>query len=186
MSQILNIPNMLTSFRILLIPVFVIGLAKENYGVALASFSVAAITDALDGFAARYWNQKTILGTILDPIADKLLLATAFIAIAILGWIPLWLMGIVLCRDAVIGLGIGYFSAKHISVHLSPSLISKFTTAFQLLTVFFALSVKIWNLSWSQMWLWVIVAILTFLSGAHYIYIGTSYLSNKNSTPTKA
>ena len=173
-QQIFNIPNTLTSFRILLIPVFVMSLAKGNYGLALIFFSAAAITDLLDGFAARYWNQKTLLGTILDPIADKLLVATAFITMTILGWLPLWLMGIILLRDVVIGLGMGYLYIKQISVHLSPSLISKFTTTFQLLTVVFALTAKVWSLPWPQAWIWMITAVLTLLSGMHYVYVGVA------------
>ena len=177
MSKTFNIPNTLTLFRILLIPVFVVSLAKGNYNMALATFSIAALTDALDGFSARHFNQQTLVGTILDPLADKLLVATAFIALGLLKLIPLWLLAIVITRDVIIAIGMLLFTMKHITIELKPSLVSKFTTTFQLLTIVFALAALVWHLSWPQQWVWVITGVLTVISGTHYIYIGMTYLN---------
>lgn len=179
MSRAFNVPNTLTLFRILLIPVFAVSLAKGDYKLALTSFTLAAVTDALDGFTARRFNQQTLVGTVLDPLADKLLVATAFVALGVLKLIPLWLLAIVITRDVIIAIGMGLFAMKHISVELKPSLVSKCTTTFQLLTIVFALAALVWHLSWPQKWVWVITGLFTIVSGAHYIYISMSYLNDE-------
>ena len=80
----LNIPNILTLIRILLTPLFIILLLKNSFTTALFIFAVAGITDALDGFIGRYFNQRTELGAHLDPLADKLLLLSSYISLAVL------------------------------------------------------------------------------------------------------
>ncbi|MBT8352055.1 MAG: CDP-alcohol phosphatidyltransferase family protein, partial [Deltaproteobacteria bacterium] len=87
----MNIPNILTLLRILLTPLFVIFLLKHLYSFALIVFTLAGISDGLDGFIARYLNQRTTLGAYLDPIADKLLVTAAYVSLAILNIIPPWL-----------------------------------------------------------------------------------------------
>ncbi|MCA1613684.1 MAG: CDP-alcohol phosphatidyltransferase family protein, partial [Acidobacteria bacterium] len=78
-SRIVTVPNVLTVIRMILIPIFVICLYYQRFGWGLAIFVWAGITDGLDGMLARRFDQKSQLGTILDPIADKLLLVTSFI-----------------------------------------------------------------------------------------------------------
>jgi cardiolipin synthase (CMP-forming) len=87
-SNILTIPNLLTFLRMALIPVFAILLFYGRFGWALFVFFIAGISDGIDGFVARRFNQQTELGTILDPIADKLLMTTAFIILALPGVFP--------------------------------------------------------------------------------------------------
>ena len=82
-NSAINIPNILTIIRILLIPLFIIFLLKNMFHLALLVFTIAAISDALDGLIARYLDQRTLLGAYLDPLADKLLLSSAFIILAI-------------------------------------------------------------------------------------------------------
>ncbi|MEA1899712.1 MAG: CDP-alcohol phosphatidyltransferase family protein, partial [Thermodesulfobacteriota bacterium] len=98
----INIPNILTVIRILLTPLFVIFLLRNLFSFALLVFTIAAISDALDGLFARYFNQHTALGAYLDPIADKLLLTSAFVSLAILKIVPGWLTVIVISRDILI------------------------------------------------------------------------------------
>ncbi|MCD4787542.1 MAG: CDP-alcohol phosphatidyltransferase family protein, partial [Desulfobacterales bacterium] len=135
----INIPNILTVIRILLTPLFVIFLLKNLFSFALLVFTIAAISDALDGLFARYFNQHTALGAYLDPIADKLLLTSAFVSLAILKIVPGWLTVIVISRDILILLGVVIFAMTNIDFEVKPSIASKCTTVAQLSTVFLAL-----------------------------------------------
>ena len=87
-SRIVTVPNLLTVFRMVLIPVFVSLLFYQRFVLALAVFILAGVTDGLDGLLARRFNQKSQLGTILDPIADKLMLVTAFVVLSMRAVFP--------------------------------------------------------------------------------------------------
>ena len=100
-----SIPNILTVLRILLIPLLVIFLIKGLMDHALMVFAVAGVSDGLDGFIARYFNQRTELGAYLDPIADKLLLMSAYVTMAAMALIPAWVAVIVISRDVIIVTG---------------------------------------------------------------------------------
>ena len=120
----INIPNILTLIRILLTPLFVIFLLKNLYSSALIVFTIAGISDGLDGFIARYFNQRTTLGAYLDPIADKILLTAAYASLAILNIIPPWLTVIVISRDVLIAIGMFIFTMTNIRVEIKPSIVS--------------------------------------------------------------
>ena len=175
----INIPNILTVIRILLTPLFVIFLLKDLFHFALLVFTIAAISDGLDGLLARYFNQYSVLGAYLDPIADKLLLASAFVSLAVLKIIPPWLAVIVLSRDILIITGIAVFSLTDIPIEINPSLVSKWTTVAQFLTILLTLldpdipgiQITKWSLFW-------ITAGLTIASGLHYVYFGLNVLQN--------
>ncbi len=104
----MNLPLFLTSFRFLLAPLLAVLVLAERPGTdlwALAVLWVAAGTDLLDGFLARRQGQTSVLGTLLDPIADKLLTSAAFVALMTLEWVPVWMVAIILGREyAVSGL----------------------------------------------------------------------------------
>lgn len=101
----LNIPNTLTITRIILIPVFVTAIVYKRYNYAFYLFLAAAVTDIFDGLFARLKNQKTSLGTFLDPLADKFLIVTAIIILSTYGWIPKWLAISVISRDTIVVIG---------------------------------------------------------------------------------
>src|SRR5512135_2817567 len=103
--HVLNVPNSLTMLRIVIIPIFVTAMIYSRYRYALYLFIAAGLTDLLDGLLARLTNQKTPLGTFLDPLADKFLLVTSFILFAIYGWIPKWLAIAVISRDLIVVIG---------------------------------------------------------------------------------
>ena len=176
----MNIPNTLTIVRILSIPAFVICLLYDRHVIALLIFIGAGITDGLDGLIARVYRQKTTIGTYLDPIADKLLLTTAFIVLAILGSIPSWLTVIVIARDVIIALGVLILFLTAHRVEIRPVMIGKMSTFFQIVIIAWALlapySVFFKSLLPYLIWL---TAALTGLSGLQYIYIGTKYLNEK-------
>ncbi|MBW1724385.1 MAG: CDP-alcohol phosphatidyltransferase family protein [Deltaproteobacteria bacterium] len=183
----INIPNILTVSRILLTPLFVIYLVKGMFQFALLVFTIAAISDGLDGLLARYFNQHSALGAYLDPIADKLLLASAFVSLAVLKIIPAWLTIIVLSRDILIVTGIAVFTLMRIPFEIKPSLVSKWTTVFQSLTIFLILLDPkisgIYIFKSSMIW---ITAGLTTTSGFHYVYFALNALqstSGKNQKP---
>ncbi len=177
--MVIGLPNIITVIRIILTPLFVILLLKDMQGYALLIFTLAGISDGLDGFLARYTNQQTTLGAHLDPLADKLLLTSAYICLAVMRLIPGWLAVLVITRDVIILIGIAVFSMTGISVSIKPSLISKCTTVFQLSTIFFSLLqprfTQAFALGWALIW---ITAALTILSGLHYIYLGLANMQN--------
>ena len=177
----INIPNILTVMRILLTPLFVIFLLRDMFPFALLVFSIAAISDALDGLLARYFNQYSVLGAYLDPLADKLLLTSAFVSLAVLKIIPPWLTVIVLSRDILIVIGIAIFAIMDIPIEINPSLVSKFTTVAQLSTILLTLLNPTIQgahiIKWSLFW---ITAGLTISSGLHYLYFGLNLLQNSS------
>ncbi len=175
----INIPNILTIFRILLTPLFVIFLIRDMFSFALLVFSIAAVSDALDGLLARVFNQYSVLGAYLDPIADKLLLVSAFVSLAVLKIIPPWLTVIVISRDIMIVTGISIFAMTDIPIEMKPSLVSKCTTVAQLFTIILILlDPQIPGAHIIKLLLFWITAGLTITSGLHYIYFGLNVLQN--------
>jgi len=176
----INLPNILTLLRILLTPVFVILLLKQMYLPCLAVFTTAAITDGLDGFLARTLNQRTTLGAYLDAIADKLLLTTAYVCLAVLQMIPAWLAVVVISRDVVIVLGVLIIAITGTELEIKPIVVSKLTTVTQLFLVCLVLlhrGVPETGAAVLPSVFWL-TAVLTTLSGLHYIYIGMGILQH--------
>ena len=172
-----NIPNILTVMRLLLTPLFVIFLLKHLYASALMVFIIACISDSLDGVLARFLNQKTAFGAYLDPMADKVLLITAFVSLAILKMIPGWLAVIVISRDVLITIGISIFTISNIKYQVKPSVVSKCTTVLQSLTITAALINLVFSVSsLILVSLYWVTAIFTVISGTHYLYIGLNLL----------
>jgi cardiolipin synthase len=171
----MNIPNFLTLLRILLVPVVVIFLMQGAFLKALIVLVISGLTDALDGFLARILNQQTVLGSYLDPIADKALLAGCFVTMSIKSIIPGWFTVIVISRDLIILIGIAILSIMSIPYEIRPSFIGKITTTLQLLMIFFSLVFRILPGSIDYMWLMVllwITILFTVLSGLNYMFRG--------------
>ena len=169
----MNLPNFITIIRILLIPVFIDLLIYGFHEWAFAVFLTAALTDSLDGLIARQTNQRTRLGAYLDPMADKLLLSAAFLALAVLKFIPVWSAVIMVSRDMILVLGALILHLAEIRRDFRPTFLGKSTTAAQLCYITAALFVIALNGSAEVLLplLWITTA-LTILSGLHYIYIG--------------
>lgn len=171
--HILSVPNQLTFLRMGFLPFFIIAIRYSRYDWALALFLAAALSDALDGLLARQLNQKTRLGTFLDPIADKLLLSSAYFMLAFKGKIAWWLAILVLGRDvliliagAVILLVVGYRT-------FPPSIYGKLNTAFQILLVLVVLLAAVVEtpaMRFGRHVLVDLVAALTVFSGFHYSF----------------
>jgi len=173
----INVPNTVTLLRILLTPLFAICLIKHLFSLALLVFAIAAVSDGLDGLIARLFRQKTTLGAYLDPAADKLLLATAFVTLAIQELIPSWLAVIVITRDVLIVFGIALFIITRREFQPEPSILSKTTTVAQLASVLAVLvgyqAPRIAQVQGPLFWL---AAGITIVSGFQYIYRGLDIL----------
>jgi len=176
----MNLPNLLTLTRILMIPFFVIFIINKRFEWALVTFVIAGITDGIDGLLARITHQRTELGAYLDPIADKLLLFAAFITLAIIEIIPSWLVVIIITRDVIILVGFLVMILTSYHPKINPSLLSKITTTFQIITIVLVLMAGYYP-AFKQLSFVAIygTAVITILSGSHYIYIGTRILNEK-------
>lgn len=176
----MNLPNTLTLTRVLMIPLFVILIINKHLGWALITFIIAGVTDGIDGLIARITHQRTELGAYLDPIADKLLLFSAFITLAIVEIIPSWLVVIVITRDVIILVGFLVMLLTGYHPKINPSLLSKMTTAFQIITIVLVLFDGYYP-AFKHLSVIAVygTAVLTVLSGSHYIYIGTRILNEK-------
>lgn len=136
----MTIPNFITVLRFLLVPVVVYALLVGRWDMAFAGFLVAGVSDAVDGFIARQFNQRSELGAYMDPIADKLLLVSVFIVLGYLGQFPLWLVILAVSRDALIVLGVLLATVMGNPVAMRPFLVSKANTAVQILLAALILS----------------------------------------------
>jgi cardiolipin synthase len=173
----INIPNILTVLRILVTPLFVIVLIRDLHGYALLIFVLAGVSDGLDGLIARMFNQRSDLGAILDPIADKLLLSAAYVSLGILKDIPGWLAVVVISRDVLIVTGIAVLAFASIDFDIRPTLISKWTTVCQILTVAITLlNANLAGIAGALPVFYWATFVITVLSGLHYTYIGLHIL----------
>ncbi len=168
----LNIPNTLTMLRIIIIPIFITTIIYKRYDYALFLFITAALTDTFDGLIARLKHQKTVLGTYLDPIADKFLIVSSFIILSTYGLIPKWLAITVISRDITIITGWFLLYLITGAAKVDPSLLGRATIwiqsifiSFVLIDVYFPIPEIYGVLQW-------ITAGFTIISGLHYIYEG--------------
>ncbi len=161
----LNVPNLLTLFRILLVPVLVVALldaAPSSSVVAAVVFAAAAITDGLDGYIARSQRSITTFGKVMDPIADKLLIAAALITLVSLDRVAAWVAMVIIAREfAVSGLRI---AAGAQGVVIPASALGKFKTLTQVLAIIAVIVTGAW---WADVLLYVAV-VVTVVSGADY------------------
>ncbi len=174
----MNVPNSLTILRILLIPVYVGLLNYEQFDYALAVLFIAGLTDALDGTIARVAKQRTRLGEVLDPLADKLMLTTGFITLSVMHLVPLWVTIMVASRDLMLMLGTAVAQFTETRVDISPTVLGKGTTLVQLatlVTIVFCASRR-YELSTLDPLLFTMGGV-TLLSGQHYLYRGYIHIT---------
>lgn len=183
----LNSANKISIARIILIPFFITAITYSRMDIALLFFTLAIISDGIDGLIARSLHQKTRLGTILDPMADKLLLISAYICLSIATSIPSqfrlppYVPIIVISRDAIIVLGSIVIYLIRGDLEVVPSPIGKTTTFFQMITVISILA----RLSYAHI-IWNITVLLTLISGIDYVIKGSRLLSENHSVLKKA
>jgi cardiolipin synthase len=198
-SRIITIPNLLTMFRMVLIPIFVSLLFYQKFWWALAVFVIAGVTDGLDGLLARRFAMQSQLGTILDPIADKLMLVTSFVVLSMRSVyptplpahlpVPFWVTIAVISRDVFIIVGAAAINMMTGFRGFRPSWLGKVSTTVQI----FAIAIIIFAASFpygTGYYLPTVYAIvfgLAVFSGAHYVFFVSRLMSeerrNVNSFP---
>lgn len=172
----MNIPNSLTILRILLIPVYIGFMTYGQFGFALLSLLLAGATDAIDGPIARRLNQRTKLGTFLDPLADKLLLTSGFISLSMLHLVPSWLVILVVSRDVILLLGTAVAHVTNSPIDITPTFLGKGTTLLQLTYLLLVVLLTWQGIGLSMLSPLLIVTVLfTLSSGLHYLYRGYRY-----------
>lgn len=171
--NMLNIPNLLTLLRIVLVPVLAWLLLQHAYAAALAVFLAAGISDALDGFLARRWNQFTPLGAMLDPIADKLLTLTCVGLLAWQGLLPLWLALALVVRDLVIVAGAAAYHRLAGGLEMEPTRLGKLHTlvVFGLFALVLGNAAAVVATPDQMLPLFGLALLLTAASGLHYIWV---------------
>jgi cardiolipin synthase (CMP-forming) len=171
-----TIPNLLTVTRIMLTPGFVMAFVDQRFDLAWVLFAIAGLTDALDGTLARLLKQRSTFGAMLDPLADKILLVTSFLCLALQDWIPRWLAVLVVSRDVFIvgGLVLLNYSGVDVRRGIRPVWVSKCATLAQISLVLFVMVEHSLGVVHPGVRLWLVslVALLTILSGAYYLLIG--------------
>ena len=188
-SRIVTVPNMLTVFRMVLIPVFVTLLFYQRFILALSVFVVAGLTDGLDGLLARRFQQQSQLGTVLDPIADKLMMVTAFIVLSMRSIfpqpvpghlpIPFWVTIAVISRDVFIVVGAAAINIMTGFRGFRPSWLGKANTTVQIVAIaiiMFAASVPYYT-GYYLPTIYVIVFTFAVTSGLHYIFFASRLLN---------
>lgn len=175
-----TIPNLLTFARILLTPAFLAAFLRDQPMLAWLLFLAAGVSDALDGYLAQRLRQRSRLGTIIDPLADKFLLVTAFLCLGAAGELPLWLVLLVVVRDVVIVGGLLVLRGQGVRVEdrIQPSLLGKASTLLQLSLVLLVLTQEAWGADWRLLRLGLagLTAVVTAASGGLYGLQGRAML----------
>lgn len=179
-----TIPNLLALLRMGLVPLFIIAVTDGEPRRALLIFVAAGVTDALDGFIARFFHQQTLLGTYLDPIADKMLLTSAYVVLAIPSLnpvlpIPFWVTVLVLARDVLIVVVAIALSLATGVKRFPPAPIGKLTTVMQVATVVLVL-VVLARLGGPPAGLEVMATVAIYFTAALTVASGLTYLVRAN------
>ena len=181
-SSLRHLPNVITASRILLVAPIAVALVNHRLATTIALFGVAAFSDAADGFLAKRFGWQSELGAVLDPAADKILLATVFIALAYLKLVPLWLMAAAVARDAIIVAGALLYRCVIGPLHIRPSVASKFNTLCQAVFIMAVVGREEFSVppAWAVMALGALVFATVAVSGIDYILIyGRRALSHR-------
>jgi cardiolipin synthase len=163
-----NLPNLITLARLLCVPLAIWLIVEARYGVVFWVFVAAGVSDALDGWIAKRWNQRTPLGALLDPIADKALLAAVYITLGLAGALPQWLVILVVLRDLLI---VGGYLLSHGTNPPEPLFVSKVNTLVQIALVGFVLARLGLDIEADRL-----TAILVVAAGITTVSSGLSYL----------
>lgn len=169
----MNLPNIITTLRLLLLPIFLTLLVYRRPMPALLVLLLAAASDALDGLVARWLDQKTAIGSFLDPVADKLLSMSGFVTLALIGPIPAWFVIVVISRDVTISLGSLVLYLHDGRLEIAPSMTGKAAMLGQFATLVLTLLFQLERIG-ERFWLSVLVltSALTIVSGIQYVWRG--------------
>ena len=171
-----TLPNFITLLRLAAIPFFLLAISDGRFAIALAIFVAAGVSDGVDGYLARRFQMRSALGSYLDPVADKLMLMSSYLFLAIPSYpaavkVPVWLAVLVLSRDLLLLLVGLLLILTSVQRHFPPSWLGKVTTVTLIITVFFVLCANVWE--WPREIVLVgfgAAAAATILSGFDYVY----------------
>lgn len=166
-----HVPNLITALRILLVVPIALALLQGELMTSIALFGVAAVSDAADGFLAKRFGWQSQIGSILDPAADKLLLATVFVVLAVLHWVPAWLMAAAVARDLIIVSGAIGYRLCFGPIEARPSMVSKLNTLCQALYILSVVAQQEFGAppGWTMVMLGAFTFVTTVVSGIDYI-----------------
>ena len=167
----MTLPNIITLARLILVPVVVWALLVGEYALGFTAFLIAGVSDGVDGWIARQFDQRSEMGAWLDPIADKALLVATFVVLGILAELPLWLVVLAVSRDAIILGAVVLATLMANPVPIRPLFVSKLNTAAQIALVVWTLAALAWGLSVPAIHAALIAAVtaLTLWSGLAYL-----------------
>jgi len=171
----MTLANAITLLRLVLVPVFIVLFVRDERGWAFAVFCIAGGSDLIDGTVARIMKQSSNWGAILDPIADKLLLESAFICLVIVGVLPLWFFLLALSRDLMIISGITYFKVRRIAFPHRAIWASKFATLAQMATIIVGLII-FWRPTISVASVSLNTLLVAFLGAASALIVVSGFL----------
>jgi cardiolipin synthase len=172
-----TLPNFITLLRLAALPFFLFAISAGRFGIALAIFVVAGVSDGIDGYLARRFDMKSALGAYLDPIADKLLMTGSYLFLSIPSFpaaikIPVWLAVIVISRDILL-MTVGLLMILSSGVRqFPPTWLGKVTTVTHIVTILIVLCTNLWQ--WPLAIAWIAfggAATTTVLSGFQYVYL---------------
>ncbi len=171
-KRVQHLPNLITILRMALAPLLILLVKDQRYLDALWVFLLAGLSDGLDGFIAKRFGFVSPLGALLDPLADKILLVSAYVMLALQTLVPFWLVLVVTFRDLLIVGGYLVYTSLYGPVPMRPSRVSKFNTFSQILLVIFILSERAFQFPLIHLqWALVLGVLLTTIaSGGHYLW----------------
>ena len=167
----MTIPNLITIFRLVLVPVVIVMIMQHRWGAAFVLFVVAGVSDGIDGFIARHFDMKSEFGAYIDPLADKSLLVSIYVTLAVVGAIPSWLAIVVVSRDMMIVAAVLLSWIMHRPVEIKPLIVSKLNTGVQIAFAAFALASNAFGveLGGFEDLAMLVVAALTVASAGAYL-----------------
>ncbi len=175
----MSIPNFITLFRIILVPVVFWLVVSERPGLAFVAFVIAGISDAIDGYLAKRYHWESELGAYLDPLADKLLIVSIFVALGVQGDLPSWLVIAVVSRDLLIVAAVLLSWVLGKPVRIAPLMVSKANTLAQIVLASVVLANLAFGLGWDvaiTILVWTVAA-LTLASLAAYLRLWLEHMS---------
>lgn len=174
-----TIPNLITILRFVLVPAVVLAMLQSRWDWAFAGFVVAGVSDGVDGFIARQFNQRSQLGAYLDPVADKLLLVSVFVVLGIIGQLPLWLVVAMVSRDGLIISAVLLSSVMGHPVEMKPLMVSKVNTTFQIILAAVVLAELAFTTDFGPLReaLIILCGLLTVASAAAYLVAWLRHMS---------
>jgi len=181
-----TIPNIITVLRLLLVPAVVYALLVGEMGWAFAGFLIAGVSDGVDGFIARHFNQRSALGAYLDPAADKLLLVSVFVVLGLMSKLPLWLVVAAVSRDGLIIFAVLLSSIMGRPVEMRPLFVSKANTAVQIALAVIVLAQLAFVRDFNPLTVLLVYAsgLLTVASAAAYLVAWLRHMSGHGESET--